>query len=892
MVDSMNEAYTKTARELLAESGTGENGLTESQAAESRRRFGKNALAEQKRKNPLLIFFEQFKDFLVGILLLAAVVSAALGDLESFAVILAVLTMNAVLGTVQTIRAEKSLESLKKLSAPEARVLRGGKTKTIPSEELVKGDLVWIEAGDRISADGRLIDAAALRVNESALTGESAEVFKNADVLPAPLPLAERKNMVYAGSFVTGGRAKYLVTAVGMESEVGKIAALIHSAEERKTPLQRSLDRFGKKLSAAILLICAAVFGLSLLNVVRRGGAIDLTAVMDSFLFAVALAVAAIPEALSSIVTIVLSLGTQKMSAENAVVRKLRAVEGLGSVSVICSDKTGTITQNRMTVKKAVGGTVTADAGAVKSTDAVFSLLVQAAALCSDARTGGSGEAGDPTETALLRFAEESGLNVPSLRLERRRIAELPFDSERKRMSVLTESGNTRRLFTKGAAEVLAERMTLTAREKSELLRTTNRLAAQGMRVLCFAYKDLDKKTLLPADENGLRYIGLLAMTDPPRPESKKAVEDCRAAGIKPVMITGDHLVTACAVARETGILKDQSEAIEGRELDRLSDEKLAALVETKSVYARVTPEHKLRIVRAWQKRGCIVAMTGDGVNDAPALKQADVGVAMGKSGTQVARDAAAMVLTDDHFATIVKAVENGRNIYENIRKSILFLLSGNMAGIIAVLFCSVAGLPVPFEPIHLLFINLLTDSLPAIALGLEPHTNAVMKERPRRADESVLTKKFLFETMWSGIVIGAAAIGAYLFGLTTAVGDPPAAASTMAFGTLCLARLFHGFSCKSEEAVLFSGKMFSNRWGIFAFAAGTALLSAVLLLPPLHGLFRVAALSLPHTLSVYAFALGSMLIIQMTKGFLHPEEPLPEKRKKASDRSPAFPKP
>lgn len=856
-----NKSYQKTTGALLAEIGTRQEGLTAAQVLENRRKYGENVLTERERKSAVLIFFGQFKDFLVVILLFAAAISALLGDFESFAVILTVLTMNAVLGTVQTIRAEKSLESLKKLSSPSARVLRGGKAVTIPSEELVRGDLVLMEAGDRISADGRLLETAALRVNESALTGESAEILKDTAPIPGEVPLAERKNSVYAGSFVTGGRGKFLVTEVGMNTEVGKIAALIHSAGERETPLQKSLDRFGKQLSAVILLICAAVFGLSLLNVLRRGEAIGLSAVTDSFLFAVALAVAAIPEALSSIVTIVLSLGTQKMAAENAVVRRLRAVEGLGSVSVVCSDKTGTITQNRMTVRKTVSlGAAAGDP----------SLLPAAAALCNDARDV---ENGDPTETALFRFAEENGIRVLPLRESARRLAELPFDSGRKMMSVLIQSREGNRIFSKGAADVLCGRMSLTANERRELLRTTNRLAAQGMRVLCFACKDTDKNTLLPGDETGLLPLGLVAMTDPPRPESKKAVADCRAAGIRPVMITGDHIVTACAVAREVGILSRDCEAIEGRELDRLSDEQLTELAEKKSVYARVTPEHKLRIVRAWQNRGCIVAMTGDGVNDAPALKQADVGIAMGKTGTQVARDAAAMVLTDDCFATIVKAVRNGRNLYENIRKSVLFLLSGNMAGIIAVLFCSVAGLPVPFEPIHLLFINLLTDSLPAIALGLEPHTDAVMRERPRRAGESILTKKFMSETVWSGIVIGAAAIGAFLFGYRTAPGNPAAEASTMAFATLCLSRLFHGFSCKSDEAVLFSRKMWNNRWGILAFLAGFLLLSAVLLLPPLHGLFRVAPLPLPQTLSVYAFSLGSMLVIQMTKGFLYPEE-------------------
>lgn len=868
-----NEAYRQTPESLLYQYGTGSDGLNEEQVCENREKYGENAISEGKKESPLIIFLSQFKDFLVIILIIAALISTLTGDKESFIVIIAVITMNAILGTVQTLRAEKSLDNLKKLSSPHAKVLRGGVISEIDSAELVVGDIVLLEAGDRIAADGRLIEAASVQTNESALTGESMNINKDAEVIPFEVPLADRKNMVYSGSFVTGGRGRYLVTAVGMDTEVGKIAALIQSAQERKTPLQRSLDNFGKKLSVCILIICAVVFGLSLFNVIRQGGEINFASVMDSFMFAVALAVAAIPEALSSIVTIVLSLGTQKMSAENAVMRKLQAVEGLGSVSVICSDKTGTLTQNKMTVRKVVIGSTLVNASSLKSDDPRFTLLRDAAVLCNDGECGGEKEIGDPTETALVRFAADTGADWKKIRKDNRRISEVPFDSDRKLMSVLVEANGKKLMFTKGAADVMVGRMCISAQERHDILEKTERLSAQGLRVLCFGYKETAQSKITECDENGLNYLGLLAMMDPPRPESKDAVAECRSAGIKPVMITGDHIVTAAAIAKEIGILQNDSEAVEGKALDSLTDEQLTDYVADKSVYARVTPEHKIRIVKAWQRRNCIVAMTGDGVNDAPALKQADVGVAMGITGTEVSKDAAAMVLTDDNFATIVKAVKNGRNLYVNIKKSILFLLSGNMAGIIAVLFCSIFALPVPFEPIHLLFINLLTDSLPAIALGLEPHTDDVMKQPPRPANETILTGKFLGQITWSGIVIAAATLAAFIFGLKTSVENAAGAASTMAFATLCLSRLFHGFSCKSEAPVLFSKKMFSNKWGILAFLAGFALLSAVLFIPALHGLFKIAELTAAQNIAIYALSLGSMLVIQMIKGFIHPKE-------------------
>lgn len=725
------------------------------------------------------------------------------------------------------------------------------------------GDVVLLEAGDRIPADGRLIECASLRTNESALTGESTDVEKSIDPIDGDVPLAERKNMVYSGGFVSYGRGAYIVTDVGMQTEVGKIASLIHNAEARKTPLQITLDQFGKRLSIAILLVSVLVFVLSMLRV----EIISVDTVMDSLMFAIALAVAAIPEALSSIVTIVLSFGTQRMSREHAIMRKLRAVEGLGSVSVICSDKTGTLTQNKMTVRKIAVREQIIDADGVSTEDPKVCELITASVLCSDASCQDGTEIGDPTETALVRFAQDCGLSDKKLRTDHPRVGEIPFDSERKLMSTLNRCGDMRKMFTKGATDVLLERMLISDEEKKAIRERSEELSEQGLRVLCFAEKTFCGEALDVTDENDLTYLGLIAEMDPPRKESGQAVAECKAAGIKPIMITGDHIVTASAIAKEIGILERREEAVEGAVLDAYTDDQLVEFVKDKSVYARVTPEHKIRIVRAWQKRGNIVAMTGDGVNDAPALKQADVGVAMGITGTEVAKDAADMVLTDDNFATIVKAVNYGRNIYENIKKAILFLLSDNLAGIIAVLFCSLAGLPVPFAPIHLLFINLLTDSLPAIALGLEPYSDDVMKKSPRPSNESILTKDFLAKVGYSGIIISIAAISAFLLGYFYQGAHNAGAAMTMAFATLCMSRLFHGFSCKSEKPVLFTKRMWDNKYAVMAFLAGMVLINAVLWIPGLHELFRIEnGMSGVLIGAVYGLSFGSMVLIQIVK--------------------------
>ena len=730
----MKEIYQQTVEEVLKQVGSKELGLTSEQARKSREKCGWNELAEGKKKNIVQIFFEQYKDFLVLILIASAVISGILGDVESAAVIVTVITINAILGTIQTVKAEQSLQSLKKLSGPEAKVLRDGTAIQLPARELVVGDVILLEAGDMVPADGRLIENASLKVDESALTGESLAVEKNMDTLLKEAPLGDRTNMLFSGSFITYGRGKAVVTEIGMQTEVGKIAGLLKSTSEKQTPLQMSLEKFGKKLSILILIFCGILFAVS----VFRGEEIS-----SAFMFAVALAVAAIPEALSSIVTIVLSFGTQKMAKEHAIIRKLQAVEGLGSVSIICSDKTGTLTQNKMTVEDYYIDGKRISASKIDITDLAQRRLLDDSILCNDSTNENEVEIGDPTETALINLGSRYGVEAASVRTLYPRKGELPFDSERKMMSTLHQIDGENRMIVKGAVDRLLERTEriwtkagvreLTEEEKEKIRQQNQEFSMEGLRVLAFTYREIpDQHKLTIEDENHLVFLGLIAMMDPPREESKAAVEECIKAGIRPVMITGDHKITAAAIAKRIGILHDLSEACEGAEIENMSDEQLREFVPNISVYARVSPEHKIRIVRAWQEKGMIVAMTGDGVNDAPALKQANIGVAMGVTGTEVAKDAAAMVLTDDNFATIVKAVENGRNLYRNIKSAIQFLLSGNFGAILTVLCASLAGLPVPFAPVHLLFINLLTDSLPAIALGMEPHNREVMNEKTK----------------------------------------------------------------------------------------------------------------------------------------------------------------
>lgn len=859
----MDKQWKLSQEELLQELNSSINGLTAEEAKKRLEQYGYNKLQEGKRKGVLQVFAEQFADLLVIILIIAAIISALTGGLEGTIVILAVLILNAILGTVQHFKAQKSLDSLKAMAAPNARVIRDGQKMEVPAAELVPGDILLLEAGDVTAADGRVLQNFSLQVSESALTGESENVNKiDTPIDQDELPLGDRLNMVYSSSLVSYGRAVVLVTGTGMQTEIGKIADLMESAQEKATPLQRSLDDFSKKLSIIIMVICAIVFGL---GVWRNMG------LAESLMFAVALAVAAIPEALSSIVTIGLAIGTQKMAKENAIIKNLRAVEGLGCVSVICSDKTGTLTQNRMTVKKAYANGKVWEPEEAKGNDKAVNGLVAESVLCNDGAINGETAVGDPTETALLSFCRTIGGDENKVREEFPRLQEIPFDSDRKLMSTLHFRNNRYEMLIKGAPDVLLARCTsveqngevlpLTDEIRSAIVDQNRDFSSQGLRVLAFAKKVLsENRPLTLEDETDLIFTGLIAMMDPPRVESAPAVADCRRAGIRPVMITGDHKITASAIAREIGILQDGDRAVEGSELEKMTDEELRNEVEHISVYARVSPEHKIRIVRAWQDRGHVAAMTGDGVNDAPALKQADIGIAMGITGTEVSKDAASMILTDDNFATIVKAVANGRNVYTNIKNSIKFLLSGNLAGILVVMITSLFGLPLPFTAVQLLFINLLTDSLPALAVNMEKPTGDLLNQKPRSPKEGILTKDFLQTLGIQGALIAVATMAAFYLGMQINNGM----ACTMAFATLCMARLFHGFNCRGSRSIF---RLPSNPYSVGAFFVGTLLLMLVLFVPALHGLFDIDnALTLTNIGQIVGLAFAPTFLIQLSR--------------------------
>ncbi|SCG96577.1 Calcium-transporting ATPase lmo0841 [uncultured Ruminococcus sp.] len=846
----MKEFYKCPSAQLLSEYDSSFQGLTRQQAEQALKRFGENRLQEEKKKGPLQVFIEQFKDLLVIILIVAGIISMFTGNLESTIVIFAVIILNAILGTVQHFKAEKSLESLRSLSSPNAKVLRDGERQEIPSALVVPGDVVVLEAGDLVPADGRIIECHSLQVQESALTGEAESVDKTEEIIEGDhIALGDQKNMVFSSSLVTYGRALVLVTSTGMDTEIGRIATLMNTTQERRTPLQVSLDNFSKKLSILILAVCALVFGISLFRQMP---------VLDSLMFAVALAVAAIPEALSSIVTISLAIGTSKMAKEHAIMKKLQAVEGLGCVSVICSDKTGTLTQNRMTVTDSY----------------VFDpsqsdRLQLASILCNDGSVSGDSTLGDPTETALIDAYRLAHTDYFDMLKQYPRQAELPFDSDRKLMSTVHQIGQDCLLLTKGAPDVLLQRVDhitdqgivrpITDEDREVIRKANQSFSEQGLRVLAFAQKILNSCEVSQESENGYTFLGLVAMVDPPRAESAQAVADCYRAGIKPIMITGDHVATASAIAKKIGILKDGDLAVTGSELDQMDDETLSHKLPHISVYARVSPEHKIRIVGLWQKLGNVVAMTGDGVNDAPALKKADIGIAMGITGTEVSKDAASMILTDDNFATIIKAVANGRNIYSNIKNAIGFLLSGNTAGILAVLFCSLMGLPVPFAAVHLLFINLLTDSLPAIAVSMEPPAKELLHEPPRDSKESILTSQFLSQIVTQGILLTIATLVAFYLGLTVNA----ATASTMAFATLCLGRLWHGFNARGKGSLVKLG-FFKNPYSIGAFCLGAGLLALVLLCPPLERLFSIAPLNGFQLLAILVCSIVPTLLIQL----------------------------
>lgn len=860
----MKNWYQQTNEEVLSTLNTTASGLSKQQSETLLAEKGENALLEGKKKSTLQVFLSQFADLLVIILIAAAVISMFSGNAESTIVIIAVIILNAILGTVQHKKAEKSLESLKSLSSPSAKVLRDGQKVEIPSKLVVPGDILLLEAGDLVVADGRILENFSLQINESALTGESTNVEKTDKVISGEVPLADRTNMVFSSSLVTYGRATVAVTGTGMDTEIGKIAALMNATKEKKTPLQVSLDRFSSRLAIIIMAICAVVFALGLYRKMP---------LIDSLMFAVALAVAAIPEALSSIVTIVQAMGTQKMAAEQAVIKELKAVESLGCVSVICSDKTGTLTQNKMTVQD-----IYIDGKIIRKEDLdihnqLHRYLLYNAILTNDSTIVDGKGIGDPTEFSLVKMARDIDLQDEAIRDIMPRLEEIPFDSDRKLMTTKYRLHGVPTILTKGALDILLDRTSrirtsegirpLTEEDKKEILDTNLHFSENGLRVLAFGYKETDEDDVLTLeDETDYIFIGLISMMDPPREESAAAVADAIRAGIRPVMITGDHKITATAIAKQIGIFHDGDMALTGSELDAMSDEELDKNIEKISVYARVSPENKIRIVDAWQRKGNVVSMTGDGVNDAPALKKADIGVAMGITGTEVSKDAASMILMDDNFATIIKAVANGRNVYRNIRNAIQFLLSGNMAGILAVLYTSLMALPVPFAPVHLLFINLLTDSLPAIAIGMEPAERDLLSQKPRDPKEEILTKDFLLRLFVQGGLIAVSTMAAFYIGLNA---GGAAMASTMAFATLTAARLFHGFNCRSTHSIFRIG--FSGNWySLGAFAVGMVLLNLVLFVPVLQRLFSVTPLSMGLYGCIFALATVPTIIIQIVK--------------------------
>lgn len=849
--------YQKSIQEVLSEFDASRNGLTSFQVDDRQKQYGLNEMDQQEKESPLQIFLSQFKDLLVIVLIVAGFISMATGEIVSSIVIFIVITINAILGTVQTLKARKSLESLSKLSMPHVKVIRDGQLHQIVSNELTIGDLVYVEAGDVIEGDGRLIECANLQVNESALTGESLPQEKQLEVIAGEVGIADQTNMVFSSGLVTNGTGKYIVTKIGMNTEIGKIATMLENAKERKTPLQLTLEDFSKKLTISICVICAIILAMNVIVAHED--------IWDALLIAVALAVAAIPEALNSIVTIVLSISTQKMVKEHAIIKQLNAVESLGCVSVICSDKTGTLTQNKMKVMELFLNNEVIKPEMLDVKDHSHDVLLKSCLLCNNAVSNGSTQIGDPTEIALLDLFDRYGEKDADYHVEAIRIKELPFDSTRKMMSINSEN----HLYTKGAVDVILDRCDQIlihdkkrpiTEEDIKLIKDQNEsFAKEGLRVLGFAYKTMKPKELSLEDENNLTFVGMVAQMDPPRLESKDAVSKCKMAGIKPIMITGDHIITATSIAKEIGIFEDGDICLEGKKLETMSDSALDEILPKVSVYARVAPEHKIRIVEAWQKRNEIVAMTGDGVNDAPALKQSDIGVAMGITGTEVSKDAASMILTDDNFSTIVKAVITGRNVYANIKNSITYLLSGNFSAILAVVFTSLALLPTPFMAVHLLFINLITDSLPAIAIGMEKGKDDVLKQKPRKRDDSILNAKTMIKIGYEGLIIFAGVMAAYFIGLQTS----NLMASTMAFSTLCLSRLLHGFSSRGNAPFWKLGK---NESSIYAFLTGAVLLVLILFIPNMHGLFSIGPITLTQFFIVVGLSLATFVIVQITK--------------------------
>ena len=868
--------YKKEASDILNEVSSSINGISEQEAKIRLEKNGFNELKEGNKVPIWKMFLENFKDPLVIILLIAAIIQIFLGEFVESLIIFVVVILNALLGVTQTRKAESSLDSLKKLSSPNAKVLRDGKKRTIPVREIVIGDIVFLEAGDYIPADGRLIEAQSLKVVEGMLTGESEAVLKHSDKIEEEVGIGDQRNMVFSGATVVYGRGTLVVTGTGMNTEVGKVATLLESAGNKQTPLQEKLDDFGKKLGVIIMILAAAIF---IIQVFR--GYIDgenmRSLIFDSFMFAIAVAVAAIPEALSSIVTIVLAVGTKDMAKKQAIIRKLPAVETLGSTSVICTDKTGTLTQNKMTVvdffmygvNKAKIEEKNSDSSQVEAMDL-------SSTLCNDSEITENGkEIGDPTEIALLRFAEKRGIDYKELREKYDRLSEIPFDSDRKLMSTVNSINGNAIMFTKGAPDVVFARSNtvlnngavekMTEEVKNQYRKVNEDFSNRALRVLAFAVKDVPDENFIPCleDETEMTLVGLMAMIDPPREQVYDAVKEATGAGIKTVMITGDHKTTASAIAKEIGIMGKDDISLTGKELDDLSDNELKDKLEHITVYARVSPENKIRIVKAWQEKGYITAMTGDGVNDAPALKQADIGIGMG-SGTDVAKDASAMILTDDNFATIVSAVEIGRTVYSNIKKAITYLFAGNLGAIIAILFAVFVNWSNPFSALQLLFINLINDSLPAIALGLEMAEPNIMKEKPRDINEGILAGGTWQAVITRGMIIGVFVIIAQYVGNLTS----PMLGAAMAFSTVTLARIFQTLPARSNYEPVFKIGIFKNKYVIGAIIVCLCLYSIVLI-PGVREVFDIpSSFGLIQLGICLCFAIISALIMDISKLF------------------------
>ncbi len=864
--------YKKEISQVTEELNTNlETGLSNEELNSRREKYGTNSLKEQKQKTLFLMFISQFKDFMVLILIAAGVVSGILGEWSDTVIIAIVVLLNAVIGVVQESKAEKSLEALKSLSSPSAKVLRNGQRIEIKSEELLPGDVMLLDAGDFVAADGILFESASLKIEESALTGESVPVDKSADIPEGDdLPLGDRLNYVFTSSLVTNGRAKVIVTETGMNTEIGKIADMLQSQEEIRTPLQEKLDGLGKMLGIGALAICAVIFAI---------GYFQGRPPLEMFLVAVSLAVAAIPEGLPAIVTIVLSLGVQRMIKKDAIIRKLPAVETLGTASVICSDKTGTLTQNKMTVTKlyTFGQSEDIESVDINKSDRNLALTIGLLANDSVIETvdGEKKELGDPTEIALVVSAEKLGLLKKEQEVRLKRVEELPFDSDRKLMTTIHSDGDNYKIFTKGAVDMLLTRCTkilvgeeikpITEAMKKEIKDVNEEMSAKALRVIALAYKEeseIPKSVTSEVIENDLVFVGMEAMIDPPREEAKVAVAKCKSAGIRPVMITGDHKITAMAIATELGILDETGEAIEGSDVEKMTQEQLNESVEKYSVYARVSPEHKVRIVNAWQSRGKIVAMTGDGVNDAPALKAANIGCAMGITGTDVSKQAADMILTDDNFSTIVSAVEEGRSIFDNIKKSINFLLSCNLGEIVALLTAIVLGMPLPLLPIHILWVNLVTDSLPALALGVDPAEEGLMERKPRDPKKSIFADGLFISIIFQGIIIGAVTLVAFKLGARTSVEE----GRTMAFVTLSLSQLMHTFNVRSTDKSIFKIGLLTNKYLVGANLLSMLLIAMLIIVPQLRDIFKLTLLGTEYLLEVIGLSLMPVLLVEIKK--------------------------